>query len=65
MKTFKTSLKYGAGLALAAAGAAHAAVPAEVTSAIGDMKSDGTTVAVAFLVAAIAIAAIKFLRSAK
>jgi hypothetical protein len=65
MKTFKNSLKYGAGLALAAAGAAHAAVPAEVTSAIGDMKSDGTTVAVAFLVAAIAIAAIKFLRSAK
>lgn len=66
MKLFKQSLKYGAGAALVAAGAAaHAAVPAEIAAAIGTMQEDGVTVAVAFVVAAIAVAAIKFLRSAK
>lgn len=65
MKLFKQSLKYGAGVALAAAGAAHAAVPAEITTAISTMQEDGVTVATAFVVAAIAVAAIKFLRSAK
>ena len=65
MKLFKQSLKYGAGVALAAAGAAHAAVPAEITTAISTMQQDGVTVATAFVVAAIAVAAIKFLRSAK
>lgn len=65
MKLFKQSLKYGAGVALAAAGAAHAAVPAEITTAISTMQADGVTVATAFVVAAIAVAAIKFLRSAK
>jgi len=43
---------------------AFAAVPAEVTSAIADMKTDGLVVAGAVLVAIIAIAAIKFLRKA-
>lgn len=65
MKLFKQTLKYGSGAALAAAGAAHAAVPADITEAISTMKEDGVTVAVAFVVAAIAVAAIKFLRSAK
>lgn len=65
MKLFKQSLKYGAGAALLAAGAAHAAVPAAITTAIADMQADGVTVATAFVVASIAVAAIKFLRSAK
>mgnify|MGYP000158461136 CR=1 FL=1 len=46
-------------------GSAFAAVPAEVTAAISTMQADGVIVASAFLVAAIAVAAIKFLRSAK
>lgn len=46
----------------AAAGSAMAAVPAEVTTALGDMKTDGLVVAGAVLVAIIAIAAIKFMR---
>ena len=41
---------------------AQAAVPAEVTSALADMKADGLTVAGLVLVAVIAIAAIKFIR---
>ncbi|WP_212645393.1 major capsid protein [Delftia sp. PE138] len=65
MKFFKQSLKYGAGVALLAAGAAHAAVPTEISDAISTMKADGVTVATAFVVASIAVAAIKFLRSAK
>lgn len=44
---------------------AMAAVPADVTTAISTMSADGVTVATAFLVAAIAVAAVKFLRSAK
>lgn len=47
-----------------AAGSAMAAVPADVTTAISDMKADGLTVATAVLVAIIAIAAVKFLRKA-
>jgi len=46
-------------------GGASAAVPAAITTAIADMSADGVTVATAFVVAAIAVAAIKFLRSAK
>lgn len=66
MKRFKQSLKYGAvGSFLSLAAAAQAAVPAEITAAIGEMKTDGITVATAFLVAIIAVAAIKFLRTAK
>lgn len=53
------------GALLAAATGAHAAVPADITEAIGTMKADGITVATAFVVAVIAVAAIKFLRSAK
>lgn len=50
---------------LSVAGAASAEVPAAITSAISTMSADGVTVATAFVVAAIAVAAIKFLRSAK
>ncbi|CAG4882791.1 conserved exported protein of unknown function [Georgfuchsia toluolica] len=39
-----------------------AAVPAEVTTAMGDMKTDGIAVATAFLVATIAIIAFKFMK---
>ncbi len=46
----------------AAAGSASAAVPAEVSTAISDMKADGLVVAGAVLVAIIAIAAVKFIR---
>lgn len=45
-----------------AAGSASAAVPAEVTTALADMKADGLVVAGAVLVAVIAIAAVKFIR---
>lgn len=54
----------GAGL-VGAVGAASAEVPAAITTAISTMQADGVTVATAFVVAAIAVAAIKFLRSAK
>lgn len=52
-------------IVLAGFGSAHAAVPADITTAISTMQTDGVTVATAFVVAAIAVAAIKFLRSAK
>lgn len=39
-----------------------AAVPADVTTALTDMKADGLTVASAVLVAIIAIMAVKFIR---
>ncbi|MBN8504872.1 MAG: hypothetical protein J0L58_10355 [Burkholderiales bacterium] len=58
-KRFRYSL---ATVATLGAGSAMAAVPADVTTALADMKADGLTVAVAVLVAVIAIAAIKFIR---
>lgn len=63
----KKTLSLGAfGASLLALGSqVQAAVPADITTAIGSMKDDGVTVATAFLVAVIAVAAIKFLRSAK
>lgn len=48
----------------AAAGSAFAEVPAEVTTALADMKADGLIVAGAVLVAVIAVAAFKFIRRA-
>ncbi|GAB1387754.1 hypothetical protein MASR1M59_29020 [Melaminivora sp.] len=58
--------KSATGAALMGLGAsAFAAVPQEITDAISTMQTDGVTVATAFVVAAIAVAAIKFLRSAK
>ena len=40
----------------------HAAVPTEVTTALGDMKDDALTVAGLVLVAFIAVVAFKFMR---
>ena len=48
--------------ALAVAHQAHAAVPTEVTTALGDMKADALTVAGLVLVAIIAVVAFKFMR---
>jgi len=50
------------GLVAASTGSAFAAVPADVTSAIADMKADALVVAGAFLVAVIALAAFKMMR---
>jgi hypothetical protein len=43
---------------------AFAAVPTEVTTAMTDMKADALVVGAAFLVAVIAIAALKLMRRA-
>lgn len=43
---------------------ANAAVPAEVTSALADAKTDGMTVAGTVLTVIIAIAAFKYIRKA-
>lgn len=43
-------------------GSAQAAVPAEVTTAITDMKADALTVAAGFLVAFIAVTAFLYMR---
>lgn len=64
---FKNSItrarKLGLGAALVSgAGSVLAAVPADVTTAVTDMKTDGMAVAVAVLVAIIAVMAIKFIR---
>ena len=47
---------------LALASQVHAAVPSEVTTALGDMKTDALTVAGLVLVAIIAVVAFKFMR---
>lgn len=52
----------GAAGLVALGGNVFAAVPAEVTTAVGDMKADGLVVATAVLVAVIVIAAVKFIR---
>ncbi len=48
--------------ALALASQAHAAVPADVSTALTDMKADALTVAGLVLVAIIAVVAFKFMR---
>lgn len=58
----KTFSRLGALALLSSVGSVFAAVPAEVTTAIADMKSDGLVVAGAVLVAVIAVAAVKFIR---
>lgn len=60
----KNKLRSLAALSTVAAGSAMAAVPAEVSTALGDMKTDGLAVAGLVLVAIIAIAAVKFMRKA-
>lgn len=46
----------------ASTGSAFAAVPTEVTTALGDAKTDGVAVATAVLVALVAIYAFKLMR---
>lgn len=58
----KTFARLGGASLVAFGGSAMAAVPADVTTALADMKADGLVVAGAVLVAIIAIAAIKFIR---
>lgn len=55
-------LRYALALPAVWAGQAMAAVPTEVTTAMGDMKADGITVATAFLVATIAVTAFLFMK---
>ena len=45
-------------------GSAMAAVPADVTTALTDMKTDGVTVATLVVVAGLVVFGIKFLRRA-
>lgn len=61
-KFVKTRLAAVPAFVLATAGAAHAAVPAEVSTALAEMKSDAMTVAGLVLVAIIVVAAFKFMR---
>lgn len=64
-QTFKSKAKYGAVLATVAAGNAMAALPAEVSTAMGDAKTDAVALATLGLLIVIAIAAIKYLKGAK
>ena len=65
MKLFKTAAKYGSGAALAVYGmASHAALSTEITTALGDVKTDGMAAAGLVLVAIVAIYAIKLIRRA-
>lgn len=61
-KFIKTRLAAIPAFVLAIAGAAHAAVPESVTTALTDMKADALTVAGLVLVAIIAVVAFKFMR---
>lgn len=65
MKKFKQALKYGVALSTVAAGSAMAALPAEVSTAMGDAKTDAVALATLGLLIVIAIAAIKYLKGAK
>ncbi len=62
MNKIQTRLAAVPAFVLATAGAAHAAVPDEVTTALTDMKADGVAVAGLVLVAIIAVFAFKFMR---
>lgn len=61
-KRFKLRAAGVAALIAATTGSAMAALPADATAAIADMKTDGALLAGAFLVVCIAIAAVKILR---
>lgn len=57
------AFRASAGASLAVAGtSAFAAVPADVTTAMSDMKADALVVAGAFLVCAIAVTAFLYMR---
>lgn len=60
VKSPKTAI---AGLSALAA-SAYAATPAAVDTAMGDMKTDGVSMATMFLIAVIAVASVLFLKRA-
>ena len=62
MNKFARFVAAPAAASLALVGAAHAAVPAEVTTSLGTLSADAVTMATVVLVALIAVFAIKFLR---
>jgi Inovirus Coat protein B len=62
MKNLKHALKFGAAAGALAAGNAFAALPAEVTTAMGDAKTDAVALAVLGLLIVIAIAAVKYIK---
>lgn len=57
-------LSAGVGLASMGVGSAFAAVPTEVTTALGDAKTDAVAVAALAIVIVVAIAAFKYMKSA-
>lgn len=62
MRFFKQAGKYVAGGATLVAGAAHAAVPANVTTAMGDGLTDATAVAALGLIIVVGVAVFKYMR---
>lgn len=62
MQKIQTRLALVPAAVLASAGSAFAAVPADVTTALTDMKADALTVAGLVIVALIAVMAFKFMR---
>jgi len=62
VKPGKAKLAALAASAATALTSAHAAVPAEVTTALEDLSSDAVTVAGVVLAAVVAVYAIKFIR---
>ena len=62
----KLGAKIGAGVALASVGigSAMAAVPTEVTTALGDLKTDSTTVASLAFAAFLAVLAFAYMKRA-
>jgi hypothetical protein len=59
-----TRVSLVAGSALVLVGQAHAALPAEITTALTEMKDNGLIIAGAVLLAVIAFGALKMLRKA-
>lgn len=55
----------GAAVVVATVGQAHAELPTEVTTKMGDAATDGAAMATLGLLVIIAIAAVKYLRGAK
>lgn len=62
MRKIQTRLALVPAAVLASAGSAFAAVPADVSTALTDMKADALTVAGLVIVALIAVMAFKFMR---
>jgi hypothetical protein len=62
MNKIATRLGLVSSATLAAMGQAHAAIPAEVTTALGALSTDALTVAGIVLAAIVAVYAFKFIR---